>query len=218
MVGDQKPDEWLEATRAALLFRSHSAMHQAIAGATGLGYHTVHKCMSGSRKPRRIPAAIAECLKGWLNCVEKGNTPEIPDEFRAVPAEDMLGLLPALLERFDTKSALYEAVSERTGVQPTTVRRYFYACDRLHHAPLAVYRVAKNLAGAPHAGAANSSYLADKRTRRAAHELSLKCRRVLMRRREVDDPVLEVRYRQLRRALITTIKEGREAVPEGVIA
>ncbi len=218
LVADQDPDDWLEATRSALLFRSHSAMHQALAGATGLGYHTVHKCMSGRRRPRRIPAAMADCLKGWLKCLEEGTALEIPDKFRAVPAEDMLRLLPALLKRFDTKSALYEAVGERTGVLPTTVRRYFYDCDRLRSAPLAVYRAARELASTPQEGASDRSYLADERTRRAAHELSRRCRRVLRRREEDDDPFLEVRYRQLRRALITTIKEGREAVPEGAIA
>ncbi len=218
LVGDQDPDEWLEATRAALLFRSHCAMHQAIAGATDLGYHTVHKCMSGSRRPRRIPAAIADCLKGWLNCLEEGTPLEVPDEFRAVPAEDMLGLLPALLEKFGSKSAIYEAVGERTGVQPTTVRRYFYDSDRLRAAPLAVYRVAKELADTPQGRTSENSYLTDDRTRQVAHELSERCRTMLMLWKEEDDPFLELEYRQLRRALITTIKEGSEAVPEGALA
>ncbi len=217
LVGDQDPGDWLEATRTALLFRSHSAMHQAIAGATGLGYHTVHKCMCGSRRPCHIPAAIADCLRGWLDCLERGASPKIPDEFRAVPAEDMLSLLPALQEQFDTKSALYEMVGERTGVLPTTVRRYFDDSSRLRAAPLAVYRVAKKLADTPRGRASEKSYLADEHTRQVARELSDRCRTMLKLWKEDGDPFLEMEYRQLRRALITAIKEGREAVPEAAL-
>ncbi len=217
LVGDQDPGDWLEATRSALLFRSHSAMHRAIAGATGLGYHTVHKCLCGGRRPCRIPAAAADCLRGWLNCLEEGTSPGIPDEFLAVPTEQMVGLLPALLERFGLKSAVYEAVAERTGVLPTTVRRYFNDHNPLRAAPLAVYRAAKKLADAPQERGPEQSYLADERTRQVAQELSGRCRAMLMLWKEDDDPFLEMEYRQLRRALITAIKEGREAVPEAAL-
>jgi hypothetical protein len=218
MVGDQAPDAWLEMARATLLFHSHSAMHQAVARATGLSYHSVHKCLSGSRKPSRIPAAIGTCLNCWLDCVAAGRIPEIPDEFRAVPSERMLRLLPALLERYGTKSAVYQAVGERTGVQPATVRRYFCENGEACQAPLGVYRQARDLAcGLSPSGPVNS-YLADEQTRNLAHQLARMCRSVLADwKSNCDDPGLEVRYRSLRRALITTIKEQRDAVPEGCL-
>ncbi len=216
LVGDQEPDSWLENARRTLLFHSHCSMHQAIAGATGLSYHSVHKCLSGSRKPRRIPDAIRECLNGWLNCAADGGAPDIPDEFRAVPAERMMDMLPALLRRYDTKSALYQAIAERTGVQPTTVRRYFYESGRVCYAPLSVYRVAQDLVGEPEGEPLADSYLSDDRTRHLAHCLARECRDVLVRwRSNGHDPELEVRYRNLRRALITTIKEQRAAPLEG---
>jgi len=218
LVGDQEPDSWLEMVRTSLLFHSHCAMHQAIAAATGLSYHSVHKCLSGSRKPRRIPDAIRTCLTGWMDCVADGRTVDIPDEFRAVPTDRMLRLLPALLSRCGTKSAIYQAISERTGVQPTTVRRYFYESGRVCYAPLAVYRVAKELAAEPRPPSSADSYLADEQTRHLAQRLARKCRHVLVRwKSNGHDPELEVEYRRLRRALITTIKEQRADPPEGCL-
>ena len=218
MVGDQDPTLWLETARSTLLFHSHSAMHQAISEATGVSYHSVHKCLSGSRRPHRIPAAIRTCLDRWLSCVEAGCAPGIPDEYRAVPTERMCRLLPALMESYGTKSAVYEAVAARTGVQPATVRRYFYHNGQVSYAPLAVYREAQSMAHGPDGAASGPSYLADEQTRDLAHRLALKCQRVLVRwKSNGHDPELEMQYRCLRRALITTIKEQRAALPEGVL-
>jgi hypothetical protein len=216
LVGDQEPDAWLEMARRALLFHSHSAMHQAIAQASGLSYHTVHKCLSGSRKPRRIPRAISTCLTGWLDCLAAGGAPDIPDEFRAVPADRMQGLLPALLARCSTKSAIYEALAQRTGVQPTTMRRYFCDNGQACYAPLPVYRAAQELAAPACPPARDSSYLADEQTRRLAYRLADRLRAVLSRWKcNGPDPDLELEYRRLRRTLISTIKEQRVAAQEG---
>ncbi len=80
----------------------------------------------------------------------------------------MLGLLPALLEKFGSKSAIYEAVESAPAFSRPRVRRYFFDSDRLRAAPLAVYRAAKDLADTPQERASERSYLADERTRQVA--------------------------------------------------
>ncbi len=109
-------------------------------------------------------------------------------------------------------------MADRTGVQPTTVRRYFCDSARVCYAPLSVYRATRELASDASRNATADSYLSDERTRSLAHRLARKCRNVLVRwRSNGHDPELEMEYRRLRRVLITTIKEQRSAVPEGCL-
>ncbi len=211
LVGTHDIDRWLEHARRKLLFRSHAAMHRAIAAATTLTYHAVHKALSGGHRPRRLPVGIRECLHGWLRIAAAGRAIEAADEHRAVPVARMRALLPALLEQFGTKVAICRALSERTGVRVGTLRRYFYRDGQVGSAPLAVYCEARALVDA----AANAnwqrrdSYLRDAATRQAAEDLAKRCRRKLELMQQQDDPAVEAEYRELRLALIATVKEQR---------
>lgn len=61
------------------------------------------------------------------------------------------------------------------------------------------------------------SYLADNRVRRVAAELAEQANAAFLRWVATDDNAeLEVAYKELRRTLIITIKEGREPVPVAV--
>jgi hypothetical protein len=223
MVGEEDPAEWLERVRQKLLFRSHSAMHKAIAEATSLKYDCVHKALSGSKKAKRIQAEIKYCLNRWLQEVEAGRDPRVDDEYRGVPVEWTCALLPQLEERFDSKEEIYRVISEKTDIKAGSVRRYFQSNGQLKCAPLTVYRLARRMAAGPGSSAAvrrrpaRSSYLTDQQTRRTARKLAAKVNAALRRwRADGADPDLEVEYRQLRRTLIMAIKEQRSALPAGI--
>jgi hypothetical protein len=210
LVGGADPDAWLEEARSRLRFRSHSAMHKAIAQATELKYDCVHKALSGAKKARRIQVEIKYCLERWLRSLAEGMEPSIDDQHRAVPVEDMCCLLPHLEARYGTKERVYQEIAARTGAKAGSVRRYFRPGGQLKCAPLAVYRCACRLATDARGDAALGSYLADDRTRRAAYGLARRLEVALRDWRSEDGaPEREVEFRQLRHELIATIKEGR---------
>jgi len=217
LVGERDPDEWLEEARRKLQFRSHSSMHKAIAEATSLKYDCVHKALSGRKKAKRIQAEVKFCLDAWLQAVREGREPDVNEEHRGVPVEEMNALLPPLERKFGTKEKIYRLISARTGIKTGSVRRYFQSNGQLKHAPLAVYRCAAQLAVGPMPEQLRRSYLADNRVRRVAAELAEQANAAFLRWVATDDNAeLEVAYKELRRALIVTIKEGREPVPVAV--
>jgi len=213
LTGEEQPDLWLERTRRKLLFRSHSAMHKAIAEATGLKYDCVHKALGSKRKARRIQADIKRCLDGWLETAEKGGELDIDDSYRGVPLEDVQALLPALLRKFQTKEHLCSFMSRETGLRIGSVRRYFQTGGQLRYAPVTIYKWARRLAedGAPLKR--GNSYLADQRTRQVASEIARRANEALTRWQSEQDEEYEIEYRYLRRALIAIIKEQRVSAP-----
>jgi hypothetical protein len=215
MVGDEDPDLWLERVREKLQFRSHSAMHKAVADATSLKYDCVHKALSGRKKAKRIQAEIKYCLDKWLQEVEAGREPGISQDHRGVSVDQMHCLLATLERRFATKEKIYRLISAKTGIKTGSVRRYFQSKGQLKYAPLAVYRCAIGLAnGEACELPRRESYLTDNRIRHVARELARQVNEALDRWHcSADTPELEIAYRELRRALIVTMKDGREAVP-----
>ncbi|MFO7956271.1 MAG: hypothetical protein R6X33_04160 [Candidatus Brocadiia bacterium] len=219
LVGEKDPDEWLEDVRERLLFRSHSAMHKAIAEASTLKYDCVHKALSGRQKAKRIQAEIKYCLDKWLEEVDESPHPDIDDDYRGVPVEWTCDLLPALETRFDTKEELYRCISEKTGIKAGSVRRYFQSNGQLKYAPLSVYRYARKLADKTEARSDEepTSYLDDSCTRRVAFQLAQKASAALRQwKMQKDDPELEMEFKELRRELIAAIKEGWHKVPSAV--
>jgi hypothetical protein len=218
MIGDSDPDEWLEAARCKLLFRSHSSMHKAIAECTSLKYDCVHKALSGSKKAKRIQAEIKYCLERWLKAREEGRRIDVDDDYRGVPVEWTCELLPKLEQMFDSKEEIYREISSRTGIKSGSVRRYFQSNGQLKHAPLVVYRLAKELIKEQGTGPGDErSYLSKDATRRAAYKLAEEVNEAYRRYERSDgDPELLSEYRALRRALIVTMKEQHTAVPVAV--
>jgi len=215
LVGDVDADRWLEEARERLLFRSHSAMHKAIAQVTSLKYDCVHKALSGEQKARRVQAEIKYCLDKWLEDADEGREPDIDDQYRGVPVEQTCALLSELESRFPTKEEMYRVLSKRTGVKAGSVRRYFQSQGQLKYAPLAVYRCALGLCnGEGEAHLMHDSYLDNERTRRVAVQLAQKAKVALREWRESGEtPELELEFRELRRELIAAIKERWREVP-----
>jgi hypothetical protein len=129
---------WLEHVSRTLAFRSHCAMHKAIASHTGLNYDTVHKALTPATHARRLRPELVRCLQGWLEAADAGKGLDIPDEFRGVPVGDLQEAMPALRCLFGTKQAVYARISRETGINPVTVRRYFQESGPVRTAPLTV--------------------------------------------------------------------------------
>jgi len=183
LVGNEEPDVWLERAQKRLRFRSQSAMHKAIAAATGIRYDSVHKALSGRRKAKRIQAAIKTCLDGWLQKAEHGEEPDIDERYQGVPVEEMCELLPALL---------------------------FHNDGLLKFAPLRVYRVARQLAQEAPLAPPRQPAAPPRRPVDRVQQLAREAARALDRwRRCKDDLELEREFKDLRRELIVRLKERR---------
>jgi len=214
LVGDEDPDVWLERARLKLLFRSHSVMHKAIAETTGVSYESIHKALSGKRKAKRIQAQVRDCLITWLQKAEGSEELAVADEYRGVPVEQMCALLPALQRAFRTKEAVYRAISEKTGVRPGSIRRYFQNDGLLKFAPLSVYQIAKTLAAA----APDASHR-ERIQQRVVREEPEGIWRTAMQakkawdkwRQRRDNSRLEREFKELRRALIIQLQERRRS-------
>jgi len=207
LVGDEEPELWLERTRKKLLFRSHCAMHKAIAEATGLKYDCVHKALGGRQKAHRIHPDIKRCLEGWLESAERGADLDIDEKYRGVPVTKLQALLPALELRFKTKERLYRFFAEKVGVTTTSVRRYFQTQGLLRYVPLRVYELARDIVRDNGSTGPVQSYLEDLQIRRAAERLARKANEALRKWRQEHDEGYEIEYRQLRRKLIAVLKE-----------
>jgi len=210
LTADSDPDEWLEWARKKLRFRSHCAMHRALAEATGLKYSSIHKALSGSDKANRIRAPIKRYLDRWLEKVENGKDIHVDDSHRAVPVEKLQKLMPRLNRKFRTKEELYRCIAKHTSAGLASVRRYFLADEQLKHAPLSVYRFARKLARQMPEADAPDSYLSDKHIREAAGRIAREANEALRYWRAAHDREAKSEYKDLRYALIATLKKQQE--------
>lgn len=213
LTGDTDPDDWLEHARRTLLFRSHCAMHRALAEATGLKYSSIHKALSGKDKAKRIRAPVKHCFDRWLEKMENGEDINVDDEHRAVPVERLQKLLPRLNRKFQTKEELYRCIAKHTSSGLASVRRYFLASDQLKHAPLEVYRFARKLARQLPKKEAPDSYLSDESIRRSAARIASEANEALKYWRAGHDREAKSEYRDLRYALIVTLKKQQPRMP-----
>jgi hypothetical protein len=214
LVGDEDPDRWLARAEEKLKFRSQSAMHQAIAEATGLTYDCIHKALSGARKAKRIQKEIKGCLDGWLATAERGEDIPAREDHRGMPVEQVRALLPGLIAAFQTKESVYRAISERTGVRPGSVRRYFQNDGRLKFAPLSVHRVAQELSCAPPQELPAAQPPPARRIERLTSVARIACRtRLALEQwlRHNGDPDLHRRFKEMRLALIMKLDERRHS-------
>lgn len=207
LTGDAEPDDWLENARQTLLFRSHCAMHRALAEATGLKYSSIHKALSGKEKANRIRAPIKHYLDRWLQRVKEGKEIHVDDSHRAVPVERVQKLLPRLERKFRTKEELYRCIAKHTSAGLASVRRYFLDSGQLKHAPLEVYRFARKLARQMPENDDPDSYLSDRRIRQAASRIAREANEALKYWRAAHDREAKSEYRDLRYALIATLKK-----------
>mgnify|MGYP000008086720 CR=1 FL=1 len=211
LTGETDPDEWLEWARKKLKFRSHCAMHRALAEATGLKYSTIHKALSGRDKANRIRSPIKKYMDRWLEKVEEGKDINVDDEHRAVPVERLQKLLPRLNRKFRTKEEMYRCIAKHTSAGLASVRRYFLANGDLKHAPLSVFRFARKLARQLPEADAPDSYLSDERIRQTAGRIAEEANEALRYWRSAHDSEARSEYKDLRYDLIATLKKQQEA-------
>ena len=210
LIGEEDADRWLRHTQRRLMFRSQSAMHKAIADATGLTYESVHKALAGRKKAKRIQVRVKLCLDEWLRKAEKGEDVAVDERYKGVPVEQMCAFMPRLRESFRTKEAIYRFISEKTGVQARSIRRYFQNDGQLKFAPLSTYRVAKQLASGEIQVVLADSPAPRRRGLGAAGRMAKKTQRALDRwRHQRDNEELARDFKELRRKLIIRLKERR---------
>jgi len=66
LVGNEEPDVWLERARKRLRFRSQSAMHKAIAAATGIRYDSVQsRTLTSATRGCRWRRSASFCRPCW---------------------------------------------------------------------------------------------------------------------------------------------------------
>lgn len=202
-------DEWLRRVQRELMFRSQSAMHKAIAEATGLGYDCIHKALSGRKKAKRIHVCVKRCLDSWTRKARRGEDIDVREGYRGVPVSQLQGLVPRLLELFRTKEAAWRSISARTGVRVGSIRRYFRNDGQIRFAPLSVHRVAKGLAeGEMQAERGRPSMPV--RRHQAEGAVAGKAQEALSRwRRDKQNENLERSFKDLRRELIVRLKRRR---------
>ena len=212
LVGEMDAGEWLRSAQRKLMFRSQSAMHKAIAEATGLSYDCVHKALSGKRKAKRIRLGVKRGIERWIRNAERGQDIPVNDAYRGVPVLQMRAMIPTLRELFRTKEAAYRFISGRTGVRAGSIRRYFQNDGQLKFAPLSVYRVAKQLVdGEIKVPRPEPPPPAKRKRIGAAERVARKAEKALGKwRRDRGNGELERSFKDLRRELIMRLK-GRRA-------
>ena len=211
LLGDEDADEWLGRAQDKLMFKSQSAMHKAIAEATGLSYDCVHKALSGRKKAKRIHVEVKRCLEGWIAKADRGGDIGVSDEHRGAPVRETCALLPRLRELFRTKQAAYRFISARTGLRAGSIRRYFQDDGRLKFAPLLVYRVAKQLADGQIEVPRSEVPASARRPRRTGAENVAKRAQDALSKWRLDrqNEELAMDFKDLRRQLIAELKQRR---------
>ncbi len=212
ICGDTDPREWLEERRQRYFFKSASAMHQAIAAATGLRYDSVHKAL-GSRKPaKRIQRDVVECFNTWEKRFQGGEDLEIPEEYQGVPIARVRIMIARLRERYGSTKKVKALLASELGVSASWVQRYMAASPRVKHIPMEYYGRIVKLAEGPlkHTG---ESYLKDDQTRELAQTICERANKALAKAQKsgsAEDKALD-HYKKLRLRLIEVLKQRRTA-------
>lgn len=211
MCGDNDPKEWLEVRRLRYFFKSASAMHQALAAATGLRYDSIHKAL-GSRVPaKRIQKDIKDCFDHWEKLSESGVSLGVSEDYRGVPVAQVTATFEELRRRFGAHGKLKERLAAALGVTPSWVQRYMTSSPRVKYMPMRQYLELQDLAKAASIPTIRS-YIQDDSTRAIADSLCQRANMALELAKAEDDPDKALgRYRHIRRQLIETLKQRRTA-------
>jgi hypothetical protein len=211
MTGGEDPNAWLERMRETLGFRSHCAMHKALAEQTEINYESVHKALTGPHKAQRIQKRIADCFTAWRESLEKGNRPALKEAYLGTDAEKVGEILTELTRYYPSKEEMYADVASTLGMKPSSVKRYHAAKLQVKLISTASYeRLRQHLEDVRH-HRPKRSYLNDQRRRTLAYDLFGRLSKVdeLRKDRPANDS-LQTEYKALRLRLIAAIKEGRD--------
>ncbi|HOX36709.1 MAG TPA: hypothetical protein PL033_01865 [Candidatus Brocadiia bacterium] len=219
LTGSVQPGEWLERKRAALMFRSDSAMHKALAEASGLNYDSVHKALSGPRKAQRIQVKICECFDKWQKQRAEGQPLSVDPKYRGVPVEEFRQILERLRTKFQSDEIMYKELGARLGVNPQQAKRFHEGKVSTKHLPIEYYgRVMALMQDRPDEQR-SPSYLKDMRVRDLAGQLAQEANRSLeaaQLKQNGARAAMVGQYRNLRLRLITVLKEQRHQAGIGM--
>lgn len=190
MVGETPPEEWLEACRRKLQFRSHNAMHKALAEVTGLKYEAVHKSLTRPRAGQRIQAKIREMLAQWMETIGQGGGP--PEQALRSPARSRPSRHPQgasatqvrkalmqLLSTYPNRTALCREAATALGVSPNEVKRLLTHPEDRRSFSLAGLAVLRRMHKERVKRALRISYLAASGTRKLADRLTERAQALL---------------------------------------
>ena len=181
MVGETDPDQWLEDCRRTLAFRSHNAMHKAVAESADIKYEAVHKALTRPKKGRRIQARIRDVLSGWLDTFAKGGgrpAQATSPGARRRSAHAVAGaaqtrtVLMRLLNSYPNRAALCKEAAVALGVQPAEVRRFLANPDDRRAFSVLGLSILRRMLAERRKRALRISYLAGKGTNTLAHRLA----------------------------------------------
>ena len=182
MAGEGAPEAWLEECRRKLTFRSHNAMHKALAEVTGLKYEAVHKSLTRPRAGQRIQVKIRDTLAEWLDTIAKGGG--APEQAKRAPARSRPSRRPRgasatqvrkslmqLMATYPNRAALCREAATALGVSPAEVRRLLTSPEERRTFSLAGLAVLRRMCKERVKRALRISYLASAGTRKLADRL-----------------------------------------------
>jgi len=210
MVGETPPDQWLEECRRKLGFRSHNAMHKALAESTPLNYEAIHKALTHPRPGQRIQRQICDTLREWQAAVEAGQTPPVDLRYLGAPASKVRELLVGLCRSHPKRQQLLRQAAAAMGVKSAHLRRTLSDPDDARTYPAEALAKLQHLVEEGCQPARPMSYLAGEGTRRLASQLSYRSNEALSRwRRDRENYALKRTYKSLRLQLIMAMKQRR---------
>ena len=210
MVGDAAPEEWLEACRQKLGFRSHNGMHKALAEATTLNYESIHKALTRPRPGQRIQKQVRDVLSEWQALVDKDEPLPVDTRYLGVPAEKVRTMASRMARACANRNQVYREAASLLGVKSAVVRRtHTHADDSRTYAADGVRNLTRFLEG-HRDQVPRVSYLARPGTRKLATHLSYRANEALTQWHEDrENFALRRVYRALRLQLIMALKQHR---------
>jgi hypothetical protein len=211
MVGKTPPEEWLENCRRRLGFRSHNALHKALAEATSLNYEAIHKALTKPRPGQRIQGRIQEVLAQWAQSLDKGETPAVDARYLGAPAQVVRDLVTQLSRVIPKGNRLYREAARALGVKSAAVRlTHNDPADQRTYPMEGVRRLQELVKTGRPPASPPVSYLAKAGTRVLASRLICCANEALRRWREDrENYALKRAYLGLRLQLIVAMKQRR---------
>ena len=213
LTGDTPPTEWLRHKREQFGFRSDSAMHKAIAEATGLKYDSIHKALSGPRKARKIQSRIKDCLDQWEERQKKNEPLGVCKDYLGAPIEEVRKLMDRLVPLYPTKQQMYLAVAETLQINSSSAKRYHSNHIKIRHVAMEKYERLMRLVEEREAlGPVERGRTYRPKTRSDSIErLSRRAERALQNwRADQENVQLKLAFKAIRLQLIMRVKERHE--------
>ena len=209
MTEDQDAVEWLEGCRQQLAFRSHNAMHKAVAQETELNYEAVHKALTRPKAGQRIQLRISEVLHDWLAKAANGERPApVAATISAAPTGEVRKTLDQICATYPNRKLFYHEVAPALGVSASALKDFCCHAGEKRSFTRQGLRSLKALLKKRKKRSMRISYLAGSGTRKLANRLTESTNAVLKAiEHDPDNVSLKQAYRSKRLQLIMAVKQ-----------